>query len=81
MSDFNTKAATLYAIAIARKNQGAGGMASSAKLCADDAMTCYERGDCKSAYRRAKDSLSYSVGLLHADYREVAAMALCSEVA
>ena len=75
MSDFNTKAATLYAIAIARKNQGAGEMASSAKLCADDAMTCYEQGDCESAYRRAKDSLSYSVGLFHADYREVAAMA------
>ena len=75
MSDFNTKAATLYAIAIARKNQGAGEMASSAKLCADDAMTCYEQGDCESAYSRAKDSLSYSVGLLHADYCEVAAMA------
>lgn len=74
MQDFNTKAAALYAIAIAKKNQDKGEMASSAKLCADDAMACYEQGNTKSAYNRAKDSLSYSVGLFHSDYCEVAAM-------
>ena len=74
MSDFNTKAAVIYAIATARWHQEKGEMASSAKLCADDAIDLYEQGSIVSAYRRAKDSLSYSVGLFHPDYKEVAAM-------
>jgi hypothetical protein len=70
----SSKAATAYAIAIARRHQGEGEMSSSATLCADDAAACWERGDVEGAYRRAKDSLTHSVGMFAAAYKEVAAM-------
>ena len=73
-ADLVTAAATAYAIAIARRHQGEGEMSSSATLCADDAAACWDRGDAEGAYRRAKDSLSYSVGMFAAAYKEVAAM-------
>lgn len=38
-------------------------MASSAKLCAEDAEKRFNAGDLVSAYCRAMDSLAYSVGI------------------
>ena len=72
--EFNTKAAVLYSIAIARSHQNHGDMASSASLCADDALSCFESGNIGAAYRHAVKSLEYSVGRYHRDYARVAAM-------
>lgn len=46
-----------------------GQMASSAALCLDDAINNMLAGNLEGARRRAIDSLKYSVGILHADYR------------
>ena len=72
--EFNTKAAILYSIAIARSHQSHGDMASSAILCAADALSCFESGNMAAAYERAVDSLEYSVGRYHADYKKVVSM-------
>ncbi len=60
-------------LALAQKHVGSGAMASSARLCFDDAMTRFARADLYGARCRALRSLAYSVGILHPDYR--AAMA------
>lgn len=58
-------------IALARKHIG-GAMASSAALCLADAETLQARGQMEAANARALRSLSYSVGIMHADYQRAA---------
>ena len=43
-------------------------MLRSAQLCLEDARSCFEAGNYNGAYRRAMDSLSYSIGILHPVY-------------
>ena len=45
-------------------------MRSSAILCCDDARANFARRDFTAAYRRAVDSLRYSVGILHPDFQQ-----------
>lgn len=59
-------------IALAHKHLGKGYKPSSAVLCLDDALTLRERGDLHAAKKRALDSLRYSVGVFHADYKRAA---------
>ncbi len=47
---------------------GSANMQESAKLCLADARSCFEAGNYNGAYRRAMDSLSYSIGILHPVY-------------
>lgn len=47
---------------------GSANMMESAKLCLADARSCFEAGNYNGAYRRAMDSLSYSIGILHPVY-------------
>lgn len=63
---------TEIAIRLARKHLGSGVMESSARLCLADAIQCVEDGRLDAAKRRAIDSLRYSVGVFHADYRKAA---------
>lgn len=63
---------TELAIRLARKNLG-GTMESSARLCLADAIECVEKGQLDAAKKRALDSLRYSVGVFHADYRKASA--------
>ena len=44
-------------------------MQSSAQMCAMEAVRMYGKGVYAAAYREAKNSLKYSVGIFHADYR------------
>lgn len=60
-------------IVLAHKNlRNGAAMESSAEMCLTDAIALYENGDYGSAKRRALDSLKYSVGILHADYKRAA---------
>lgn len=54
---------------LAKRHLGEGEMASSAKLCYDDAVRLLAKGKEEFAYQRALRSLSYSVGVFHADYK------------
>lgn len=56
----------------AAKHMNSAAMASSARLCVDDARSLLESGDARGAARRAVDSLKYSVGIFGADYQEAA---------
>ena len=58
-------------LAMARKHLG-GDMESSARLCLADAIALRDAGDYEHAKKRALDSLSYSIGILHADYAKAA---------
>ncbi len=58
---------------LARKYLGAGTMESSARLCLKDACHLWNRGEYMDARSRAVDSLRYSVGILHVDYRAACA--------
>lgn len=61
---------TIQIIALARKHLDNGApMASSARLCVDDALWLASRGDDCFARTRALSSLGYSVGVFHPDYR------------
>lgn len=61
---------TTDVIALARKHVGNGAaMDSSARLCLSDAIANLEEGNYSGAQRRALDSLRYSVGIFHADYK------------
>ena len=61
-------------IALARKNVGANPTnESSARLCLEDAVNLYDRADFEPAKKRAIDSLRYSVGIFHADYKKASA--------
>lgn len=57
-------------IRLARKHLGSGNMESSARLCLEDAINLYDKGDFTYAKARALKSLAYSVGILHPDYRK-----------
>lgn len=56
-------------IRLARKNLGNGAaMESSARLCLADAVALFDAQRYADAHARALKALSYSVGILHADY-------------
>ena len=54
--------------ALARKHLSSGTMESSARLCLADAVALDDAGEFVYAKARALRSLSYSVGITHADY-------------
>ena len=56
-------------MALARKHLG-GDMESSARLCLADAVSLYNKGEYTYAKKRALDSLLYSVGIFHPDYKK-----------
>ena len=65
---------TQKVIALARKNVGANpANESSACLCLVHAVCLYVNADFKQAKKRAIDSLRYSVGIFHADYKKASA--------
>jgi hypothetical protein len=55
---------------LARKHIGKGMMESSARLCLSDANHLFDRGLLDYAKKRALESLKYSVGILHQDYKK-----------
>jgi len=58
------------AIILARKHVGNGAaMESSARFCLADAIVQLDAGNLDAAHMWAKKSLSYSVGIFHADYK------------
>jgi hypothetical protein len=61
---------TAKVMALARKHIGKGTMESSARLCLSDANHLFDRGLIDYAKKRALDSLKYSVGILHQDYKK-----------
>lgn len=46
---------------------------ASARLCLEDAVALYDRGDHDHARQRALKSLQYSVGIFHPAYKAAAA--------
>lgn len=48
-------------------------MQSSAELCLADAVRCYDAGEYEFARMRAIDSLRYTVGMFHPDYKKATA--------
>jgi len=56
-------------LALARKHVYRGEMSSSAMLCLSDAITLRDAGKLGAAHKRALDSLRYSCGVFHADYK------------
>jgi uncharacterized protein (UPF0332 family) len=60
---------TKQILALARKHLG-GDMETSARLCLADAVKLYDEGEYEYAKKRALASLSYSVGIFHADYQK-----------
>jgi hypothetical protein len=55
---------------LARKHIGNGAaMDSSARVCLDDAVALFDKGDLLAAQERAVKSLGYSVGVFHNDYK------------
>ena len=61
---------SLQVLKLARKHIGKGDMESSARLSLSDANHLYDRGLLDYAKKRALDSLKYSVGVFHADYKK-----------
>jgi hypothetical protein len=55
-------------LALARKHIG-GAMESSARLCMADAIALHDAGNIPAALRRAVDSLRFSVGVFHQDFK------------
>ena len=62
-------------IAKAAEHADKGEMSSSAKLALSDARKLSAKGDHANAMNRARDSLKYSVGVLHPDYQKADALA------
>ena len=60
---------TSEVINIARAHLGEGSMVGSAKIALQDAAQMYSRGLLADAKDRARQSLKYSVGILHPDYQ------------
>ena len=56
-------------IAIAEGHIGEGAMVGSARLALADAKRLLEEGEEGPAYSRALNSLAYSVGVFHTDYK------------
>lgn len=69
-----SETAAFEALRTAQCNEHKGDMKSSAQLAARDAESLFNKGDFKYAYLRALDSLSYSVGLFHADHQRIKAL-------
>ncbi len=62
------------ALILARKHVGNGAaMESSARSCLADAVRQYDLGNYDASVMWALKSLSYSVGIFHADYKRVSA--------
>ena len=60
-------------LALARKHVGDNpAMESSARLCLEDAVSCYNDVDYFYARKRALRSLSYSIGVLHPEFQRAA---------
>lgn len=62
------------AFILARKNLG-GAMESSARFCMEQAIQQKDADNLKSALNWCVKSLSYSVGIFHADYQRAAKIA------
>jgi hypothetical protein len=60
-------------LATQQANNGAE-MQSSAEFCLCDATRLMQEGNYDRAVARARDSLAYSVGIFHNDYRAAAAI-------
>lgn len=71
------KATEILALAAPHVANGAS-MSSSAKLAYKEAVSLLAAGDPASAAQRATDSLSYSVGVFHADTRAAFALRVAS---
>ena len=61
---------SLQILKLARKHIGTGDMESSARLSLSDANHLYDRGLLDYAKKRALESLKYSVGIFHPDYKK-----------
>ena len=61
-----------YAIQLAERHKHEGVMAGSARVALDDAKKLLDKGEFRFARCRAIESLEYSVGIFHADYRQIA---------
>jgi hypothetical protein len=59
------------ALRLAQLHEDEGMLHSSAKLCVKDATDLFNAGDWAFAREAAARSLSYSVGVFHADYVQV----------
>jgi len=70
-----TQTTAYEALRTAQCYETRGELASSAKLCADDAAACFNAGDYAGCVRRALTSLRYSVGVFHTAYNNVASQA------
>lgn len=64
--------ATDKILILARKHLG-GAMESSARFCLAEAVARYDDGDLDAVKCWALESLRYSVGVFHVDYRRAAA--------
>ncbi len=62
------------ALRLAQTNEHTGAMASSAKLCAQDAEALFNRGQFVACYERALRSLRYSVGIFGEAYKRAQAL-------
>ena len=60
---------------IAETHIGAGVMASSARLCLEDAKSCQAKGLTIRAAERACESIAYSVGVFHLSYKRAKSFA------
>lgn len=60
--------ATVAVLALAERHVNEGPMASSARVCLNDALSLFVAGDIFHAEKRALRSLAYSVGIFHSDY-------------
>jgi len=59
-------------IRLARDHVYQGSMETSSRVCLADAVKLYDAGDFAHAKARALESLAYSVGVMHPDYRKAA---------
>jgi len=64
-----TREQALEAVSKAISHMGKGAMVSSAKVALEDVTVLLSKGEWAYAFNRAMDSLAYSVGILHQDYR------------
>jgi hypothetical protein len=62
-----TEAQAYEALRMAQIHEDEGAMATSAKSCALDAASLFNKGDFNHAYDRARESIRYSVGVFHSD--------------